>query len=234
MTKDEWGALSLIVTAGAYTAYLWQTGRERDIQPHPISWLLFTLSTGIAYLAQKARGAAAGDWTTELTALVCFMIFAASLIKYTVLYRRLKQRGLIPEEKLHSPSNLISFWSSALAILLFVFAKTPEGAAFFATGADFIAYWPTLKKGMRQPFTDSTTSFGLNCAKFVIALFAMNSYSFATVVFPATVGVMNACVVVLLMYGRKRIVFSGRPWSVEIAWRCFKSEWGYPIQRRTT
>ena len=55
-----------------------------------------------------------------------------------------------------------------------------------------LGYGSTIKKGWIEPQKDSVTSFALNSAKFVPSLFALQSYSLATWLYPATLVLMNA------------------------------------------
>jgi hypothetical protein len=227
--KNMLGVLSLLMTAVAYSLYIWQTARQKNIQPHPVSWFLFGLATTVVFKAQWVRSAGPGSWVTAVTALVCFIITALSLEKYRLVSKRKKLEGVEPDERIRSMSNIVSFVLSVIAIFVFLHAKSPLGAAISATAADLVGYYPTIKKGRRQPFNDSTTSFALNSAKFIPALFAMGSYSLATCFYPAALVAMNGYVVILLMEERKKAAFPEESWSPKIAWLCYKPEWGDPI-----
>jgi hypothetical protein len=231
-SKDALGLISLAIAAAAYSAYLWQTARQKDIQPHPVSWFLFTLATIVAFAAQWVRSAGPGSWVTAVTALVCFMIAVLSLTKYLLASTHDELEGVKPDERIRSVSNIVSLGLSLIAIFAFLHAKSAVGAAISATAADLVGYYPSIKKAKRKPFNDSATSFTLNSAKFIPALFAMGSYSLATSLYPATLVVMNGYVAVLLMKGRKKEAFPHESWSPRIAWLCYRREWGIPLPVR--
>ena len=48
------GALAVVITLVAYGIYVWQTLRG-EARPHPLSWLIFGILTGTAYLVQVDR-----------------------------------------------------------------------------------------------------------------------------------------------------------------------------------
>ena len=63
--KDAMGALAVVITLVAYGIYVWQTLRG-EARPHPLSWMIFGILTGTAYLVQvdEAAGPAAGSWAS--------------------------------------------------------------------------------------------------------------------------------------------------------------------------
>jgi hypothetical protein len=193
-SKHGLGVLSLALTAAAYFVYVWQTTRNRQIQPHPVSWFLFGLATTVAFLAQWVKGAGSGSWVTAITAAVCFVISGLSFFKNAWTF---------------SWSDGICATFTISGLIAFFYARSPTSAAIFATGADVAGYYPTLRKGWQKPFNDSVSSFALNSAKFVPAIFALESYSLATWLYPATLIVMNTATALFLSIRRRQIGFAG-------------------------
>src|SRR5580698_8376481 len=76
--KDLMGALAVVITLVAYGIYVWQTLRG-EARPHPLSWLIFGILTGTAYLVQVDEAAGPGSWVMGITAVVylllCLMSF---------------------------------------------------------------------------------------------------------------------------------------------------------------
>ncbi len=71
--KDFMGALAVAITLVAYGIYVWQTLRG-EARPHPLSWLIFGILTGTAYLVQRDEAAGAGSWVMGVTAVVCLLL----------------------------------------------------------------------------------------------------------------------------------------------------------------
>ena len=71
--KDSMGALAVAITLVAYGIYVWQTLRG-EARPHPLSWLIFGILTGTAYLVQVDEAAGAGSWVMGITAVVCLLL----------------------------------------------------------------------------------------------------------------------------------------------------------------
>jgi hypothetical protein len=184
------GVLSLFLMVLAYAIYIWQTTREDGVRPHPFSWFLWGFVTGVAYLVQVSQEAGAGSWVVGFTALICFLVGGISFF----------------QDKWHF--SFFDWFCLAAGLVVFVYyllAKNPTQSAILATATDVLGYGSTIKKGWIQPQKDSVTSFALNSAKFVPSLFALQSYSLATWLYPATLVVMNAAVAVMLLVRRQRL-----------------------------
>jgi hypothetical protein len=190
MSKTALGALSVAISFVAYSIYLWQTIKSEDIQPHPLSWFLWGFVTGVATVAQWAKGAGPGYWVTAFTAIICFIISGITF----------SQR-----EWRFSRSEYVSLAVGLAAIVWYGFAKNATACAVLATIADVLGYNSTIRKGWEYPHSDSVTSFMLNAAKFIPAIFALNAYSIATWLYPATLVLMNAGVAIMLAVRRDHL-----------------------------
>jgi hypothetical protein len=188
--KPLLGAFSVAIGVVAYGIYIWQTAKNEGIRPHPLSWLLWAFVSTVATLAQQTKGAGPGTWVTAFTAVVCLIIGLLTLSKYEWRFSR---------------SERISFATGVVAVGFFVFAKNPTAAAIFATIADVLGYDSTIKKGWVAPQTDSATSFLLNSVKFIPALLALDAYSVATWLYPATLVIVNSGVAIMLLARRRNI-----------------------------
>jgi hypothetical protein len=76
--KDFMGALAVAITLVACGIYVRQTLRG-ETRPHPLSWLIFGILTGTAYLVQRDEAAGAGSWVMGVTAVVCLLLCVMSL-----------------------------------------------------------------------------------------------------------------------------------------------------------
>lgn len=182
------GALSVGVGVLAYTIYISQTIRKGGVQPHPFSWLLWGLVTLVAYLVQRGRGGEAGSWVTGFTAAVCFLIGGLTLLKNHWRF---------------SWFDWFSVGAGLFVLAFYIVAKNLTQSAILATVTDVVGYGPTIRKGWTEPHRDSATSFALNSGKFLVALFALGSYSVATWLYPATITVVNGGVALMLLLRRR-------------------------------
>ncbi len=193
--KDALGYLSIAITLLAFVIYLRQT-YFKQVLPHALTWFLFSATTGVAYCAQVLKGAGAGSWAMGLTAGMSFLLFAYSWYKGGRLS--------------HSADDWIFFWGALVVMgcyvgTVYVYEMDPTVSAVVATLADLLAYAPTIRKGWLNPHSDSVTSYTLNSAKFIPALFAMESYSLATILLPGVLVITNAAVAAMLLWRRWRM-----------------------------
>ena len=188
--KDAMGALSLVLMVLAYGIYIWQTMREDGVRPHPFSWFLWGFVTGVVYMVQVSQGAGAGSWVVGFTAVICFLVGGVSFFKDKWRF------------------SFFDWFCLAAGLAVFAFyllSKNPVQSAILATITDVIGYGSTVKKGWAHPHKDSVSSFALNSAKFVPSLFALQSYSVSTWLYPSTLIVMNAGVAFMLVARRNQM-----------------------------
>jgi len=185
--KEAMGALAVLIALIAYGIYGWQTitGQAR---PHPLSWVIFGILTGTGYLVQLDQDAGAGSWVMGVTAAICFILAAMSVHKGERKFPWYEWAFLL---------------AAAVVFLFYLSTKEPTYSAVLATLVDVLGYGPTLTKAWSRPATDSVTSFAMNSLKFVPSIFAMNSFSIATCLYPATLIVVNAGVACLLIWRRR-------------------------------
>jgi|SRR6185312_1134310 len=184
------GTLSVLISIPAYAIYIRETIKKDGIQPHPFSWLLWGFVTTIAALAQHAEDGGPGLWVTAFTAVICFLIGILTLSKNDWHF---------------SKSDWTALIVGTIAALLYAFQRNATAAAVLATIADVIAYKPTVTKGWIDPSTETPTSFLLNSMKFIPALAALNSYSIATSLYPATLVVVNGAVWLMLLFRHRQL-----------------------------
>jgi hypothetical protein len=186
--KEILGALSVAIALIAYGIYLWQTLRG-EIRPHPLSWLIFGTLTATGFWIQRDQGAGAGSWVMGVTAglsfLLCLLSFGRGGRKY--------------------PARDWSFLlAAAIVFLFYLWTREPTVSAILAAVIDVFGYGPTIRKANERPYSDSVTSFTLNSLKFIPSLFAMDSVSVATILYPSVLVVVNAGVAGLLLWRRKQ------------------------------
>jgi len=184
------GGVSIAISIAAYGIYLWQTSRVRGTQPHPFSWLLWGLVTGVAYFVQASTGGGAGSWVSGFTAAMCIVIGLFSLFKHRW------QFGLF---------DWMSLGAGLILLVYYLSVKNVFSSAILATAMDVVGYGPTVKKGWVKPYNDSVSSFALNSIKFVPALFALKSYSVTTWLYPSTLVLVNAAVAIMLFLRRRNV-----------------------------
>ena len=187
--RDALGLLSVAIAIAAAAIYVYQTLRG-EVRPHPLSWFVFGVLSGVGYWVQRDEGAAQGSWALLAMTLICFLFVAASVA-----------RG----ERSFSKPEWAFVAASAAAFVLYLSTREANVAAALITLIDALGYGPTFVRGWSEPNKDSVASFALNAAKFVPSLMAMDPITFATSFYPATLLVLNTAVSVLLVARRRAL-----------------------------
>jgi hypothetical protein len=184
--KDLMGALAVVITLVAYGIYIWQTLRG-EARPHPLSWLIFGILTGTAYLVQLDEAAGPGSWVMGITAIVCLLLCLMSFWQ---------------GERAFPWYEWAFLFAAAVIFIFYLWSRQPTIAAVLAAIVNVLGFGPTVTKAWQRPHSDSITTFALNSIKFIPAFFAMDNLSLATCVMPAALVVANAAVA-LIIYARR-------------------------------
>ena len=178
--------LGIIATLLALLSYI---PYFRDIfmgktKPHAFSWFVWAVLTAIAFAAQVVKNGGAGAWVTGFTALACFTISVLAVIK----------------GKRDFPIvDWLSLGAAFIAMALWAYTNDPALSVILITLADALAFLPTFRKGFFFPNEETASTFFLSSIKFVFGILALNTFNISTVLYPASLVIMNGAFVVLLL-----------------------------------
>ena len=161
------------------------------IKPHIFSWTIWTLLTGIAAAAQWVDGAGPGMWVTLITCLLCLI---------TVLMA-FKMGGKSDITK----SDWVAFVSALLAIPVWYLTNNPLWAVIIISVIDFVALYPSIRKGYFKPWDDGISVFALANVKFTLSLFALENISLITTLYPASIIAANTIFILVILI-RRRVI----------------------------
>jgi hypothetical protein len=189
--KVALGIIATLIGLISYLPYITDTVAGRT-KPHAFSWLIWAILTAIGFAAQVADKAGPGSWITGITAAACFLIFGLG-VKY-------------------GERNITRFdWGclifSLAAIPIWIATATPVYAVILITIIDTVGFLPTYRKAWHKPSEETLVTWIVSTIKFFISLFALNNYSLVTVLYPASLVLMNGLFVVMVLW-RKRILLN--------------------------
>ncbi len=156
-------------------------------KPHAFSWFIWGLITTIAFYAQIVKGAGAGAWATGTGSLVCFIIGFFAL-----------NGG----ERRFSCLDWVTLIFALAAILLWFVTNDPLGSVIVLSITDVIGSTPTFLKSFNKPDEETAKAFAMHSIKFFIAIVALQSYSLATWLFPATLACVNGVIAIFIISRR--------------------------------
>ncbi|OGG79811.1 hypothetical protein A3A39_00905 [Candidatus Kaiserbacteria bacterium RIFCSPLOWO2_01_FULL_54_13] len=159
-------------------------------KPHVFTWLAFALLDFIVFAAQLVAGGGPGSFVLLLGA---FANVAIAILAFT--------KG----EKDITRSDWVYFTLALLAILLWRVTYEPLTAVVILSLALILSYIPTFRKSYGKPHEESISIWGFDVFRFGISLFALSSFNLTTVLFPASIVVANASLVLMLLLRRRTL-----------------------------
>lgn len=163
---------------------------NKQTKPHVFSWLVWGLLGAIAYFAQLSDGAGPGAWVNGVTALICFIIAGIAF-----------SHG----EKNITRYDWVTFIGALSAIPVWYFTQNALYAIILVTLIDALGFYPTFRKSWMKPGEENALTYGLSAAKYGLSIFAIENFTMTTVLYSASLVVMNAAFVGMLLWRRSVI-----------------------------
>jgi hypothetical protein len=187
--KEEFGILAILIAFFSYIPYFKDILANKT-KPHAFSWLVWSILTAIAFFGQLAGGGGAGAWVNGFTAVLCFLIFIFGIIK--------------------GRSNIvfidwISLGGAGVALFFWFITKGPLLSVILVTFIDALGFFPTFRKSFHKPHEETLITYFLSGLKYVFSLFALNTFSVVTALFPAYLVIANLSFVVMVLMRKKQL-----------------------------
>lgn len=184
--NDVLGGVAIALAVVSYSVYITHT-IQGYTKPHAISWLIWSLLHTFVFFEQIEAGAGPGAWVTGASAIATLFIFFLAIVR--------GERRIV-----------IFDWFCLLLVLgLFYFWSTLGDSSLaigMATLIVVIGFIPTIRKSIHNPREETATTFALNSVKFLIAVFALNTVTLTTALYPATLFVLNGAFALYLVIAR--------------------------------
>ena len=187
--KEILVVIGVVITFIAYIPYF------RDIfngktKPHAFTWLIWSLLTAIAFVAQVSDGGGIGSVILGITAVISFIIFLIAL--------KVGKKNIVKVD-------WIFLFGALLAIVVWYITEDPFWSVILITVIDAVAFAPTFRKAYIDPYTETLSTFLLSGVKFIFVIVALEAYTTVTVLYPLSLVFANGLFVVLLIVRRKQL-----------------------------
>jgi hypothetical protein len=187
--KEIYGIIASIIAIISYIPYIRDVLANKT-KPHAFSWLIWSILTAVAFFGQIAGGAGPGSWVNGFTTVVCFIIFIFGLIK--------------------GRSNIVLIdWiclvGAGVAILFWFITNGPLVSVIMVTIIDALGFFPTFRKSYHKPHEETWSTYVLSIFKYVFSLFALQTFSVVTVLFPIYLIFANGIFLVMVMIREKQL-----------------------------
>ena len=176
LDKPLLSALATLLTMLAYLPYI-RSIYSGHTRPHVFTWVIWSLATGIAFVAVLQAGGGAGAWPIGFSCGVSLFVAC----------RAWANRG----DNSITSFDWILFVAALAAIPLWLGANDPLWAVVVITIIELLGFGPTMRKTWLQPFSESMSFLVLMVMRNAFVIAALERYTTATLLFP--VAMAGAC-----------------------------------------
>ncbi|MBU9300599.1 hypothetical protein C6P74_22865 [Burkholderia multivorans] len=163
---------------------------RRTVRPHLFTWLIWSVVTVIAAAGQFVAGAGPSAWCTAAIAVTCVLTFVASIFR--------GERGW-------TRADWVFLCAALSAIPLWMLTDDPTLSICLVTLIELAGLGPTVRKTIRDPWSESLTYFALCIVKYSLAVLALRSWSVAVAFYPVVNVLASIGICVVMVEGRHRL-----------------------------
>jgi len=154
------------------------------IRPHAFTWLVWTVTTMIAFAGQLVGNGGIGAAAAGASALVGVAISGYAFWRGERSYTRL---------------DWLCLAGAAIALVAWGFAGGPLTAVILIALVDAIGAVPTIRKAFAKPDDEGISPFVLANFKWLLAIYALDHLNLLTLLFPATTTAVNTAIIIVVL-----------------------------------
>lgn len=185
--KFVFGLVAIALTFVAFYPYI-RSILKGTTKPHVFSWVIWALTTCIVFFAQLDADGGVGAWPIGLSGLITAYI---AYLAYT-------RHADISVTKV----DWLFLVMALLSLPCWFITSDPLWAVVILTGVDILGFGPTLRKAYANPYQENILFYLLFAVRNVFAIFALEHYSVATVLFPFAISVACLALIAIVVYRR--------------------------------
>ena len=160
------------------------------IRPHAVTWLVWSVTTFIAFVGQLTGGGGLGSAAAGASAVVGLAISGYAYCRGDRSYNRLDRLCLV---------------GASVALVGWALAGGPLTAVVLVALVDVIAAVPTLRKAFADPHREGISPFVLANVKWLLAISALDHLNALTLLFPATTTAVNTAIIAVVLTRRAHL-----------------------------
>lgn len=190
MPKELTTLIAIALGVVAYYSYFRDVLAHKT-RPHPYSWFVWGLTSGLIFVQQLAGGAGVGAYTTASITVISLAVCGLSV--------KLTRRADITR------TDTLVLAAALLATVLWLAAEQPVIAMILLVSAEMLGFIPSFRKAWRKPKQETLSMWTLNGLRHGITLFALESYNLVTVLNPAAWATANLSFACMLVIRRHKL-----------------------------
>lgn len=163
----------------------------KKVKPHPYTWFVWTIVSGVTFFGQLVKGAGIGALPTGVAESFTLLIFLFSL-----------QYGFKHVTK--TDTYFLIF--ALLGLIPWILFKDPTISIIVVVSIDLIAFIPALRKTKQNPATEKPALYTMNVARHFLTLFSLQTYNVATTLHSIAMIIANTYMTTLIAGKRKNTV----------------------------
>lgn len=160
------------------------------VKPHMFSWIIWASLAAIAFAAQISDNAGAGSWV-----LIVSVFGGTSVAAYAY------KCG----EKNITRGDWVALIAALCAIPIWMATDDPFLSVILVTAIDVVGFYPTFRKSWHQPHEENAFIFVMASMQFALSVVALNHWNVVTTLYPASLVVTDAALVILILVRRKQL-----------------------------
>ncbi|MDQ5952839.1 MAG: hypothetical protein QG551_67 [Patescibacteria group bacterium] len=157
---------------------------RKKIQPHPYTWLVWSIVSGVTFFGGYARGAGVGAIPTAASEIFTIIIFFFSL-RYG--FKNIHKR------------DTVFLVIALLGLIPWAMTKDPTISVIIVVAIDLIAFIPTIRKTAKNPKSENPMLFSMNATRHALTLFSLEAYNVATMLHSIVMIIVNTLMTYLIL-----------------------------------
>ncbi len=192
-SKEILSAIAVALTFIGFYPYL-RGILKGTIEPHVFSWVIWGTTTLVVFLAQLQADGGVGAWPIGISGAITMLIAVLAYFKRA--------------DVAITRTDWLFFFGAVASLPLWYFTSSPALAVVILTVVDLLGFGPTIRKSYADPHSESLLFFALFSLRNALVVMALESYSVATVLFPAAIAMACVLLMALIIYRRRQMAFS--------------------------
>lgn len=182
--KDILAIIAAIVAIGGNIPYIRDAYKKR-VTPHPYTWLVWSVVSGITLFGQIVKGAGIGALPTAVAEAFTIGIFIFSL--------RYGFKNVVKTDNYFLAAAL-------LGLIPWLITRDPTISVVIAVAIDLVAFTPTIRKTWVRPASETPILYGANVLRHVLTLLSLQSYNIATTLHSIAMITTNSTMTSIILF----------------------------------